>query len=73
MTKVKREAEEQRQAHEVLWGIVRANRLIADQADDRVDTEHRRMDVLQRQVDEMRRQFMRSVFPSPASVDSGLR
>ena len=53
MIKLKREAAEQREAHEVLLGIVRANRLMTDQANDRVDTEHRQMDVLQRQVDEM--------------------
>ena len=71
--KLKREMAEQREAHEVLLGVVRANRLMADQTDDRVDTDHRRMDVLQRQVDELRRQFIRSTSPSPASAESGLR
>ena len=73
IVRLKRDGVEQREGHEVLLGMVRANRLVAYQTDDRVETEHRRMDVLQRQVDEMRRQFTRSVSPSPASVDSGLR
>ena len=71
--RLKRDSVEQREGHEVLLGMVQASRLVADQMDDRVETKHRRMDVLQRQVDEMRRQFMRSVSPSPASVDSGLQ
>ena len=70
--RLKRDSAEQRDGHEALLGMVRANRLVADQTDDRVDVEHRRVEALQRQAEEMR-QFMRSVSPSPASVDSGLR
>ena len=53
MNTLKREMAEQRESHEVLLGVVRANRLMADQTGDRMDMDHRRMDVVQRQVDEL--------------------
>ena len=70
--RLKQDGAEHRDGHEALLGMVRTNRLVADQMDDRVDVERGRVDALQRQVGEMR-QFMRSVSPSPLSVDSGLR
>ena len=71
--RLKQSLVEQRDHHEALLGMVRANRLVADPTEDRADAEHRRIDGLQQQVVEMRRRLMRSGSPSPASADSGLR
>ena len=44
--RLKQDGAEQRDGHEALLGMVRANRLVADQTDDRVDVERRRVDAL---------------------------
>ena len=72
--RLKQDGAKQREGHEALLGMVRANRLVADLTDDWVDIEHRRVDEHQRQLDEIQL-FLRNtgLLISPGSAGSSLR
>ena len=65
---------EQRDGHEALLGMVRANRLVADVTDDRLVAETQRGDEHHRQLEDIQ-QFLRNMglLTSPSSAGSSLR
>ena len=72
--RLKQDSAEQRDGHEALLGMVRANRLVADETDDRLAPETQRGDEHHRQLEEIQ-QFLRNMglATSPGSRVSSLR